>query len=72
MDVEIIDDTHIPTKEKSPKLGEISSRSCLEHFYQNARTYFSKPKQETSVPWKKEYNLQNQNHNKNLQRERVN
>ena len=41
--------------------GNLEKSRILEHFYRNARTYFSKNQQiRTDVKWKKEDNLRNQ------------
>lgn len=50
------------THEKIAQMGDNSAKSLiLEHFYQNARTNFSKNQQiRTDVKWKKEDNLRNQ------------
>ena len=49
------------TKEKRAHSRSISEKSLvLEHFYRNARIYFSKTQQiRTDVSWKKEDNLRN-------------
>ena len=50
------------TQEKIARMGD-NSDFCpiLEHFYRNARTYFSKNQHiKTDVGWKKEDNLRNQ------------
>ena len=48
-------------KEKIARKGDNSNLSpVLEHFYRNARIYFSKTQQiRTDVSWKKEDNLRN-------------